>query len=323
VIAALLAAAAAAALPVGTARWRAELGGVPVGFAELRIACEGEACLAAYESRLRAPAEAGGAERRTRVEVEVDRGGRHRGGAVRVWSGARRQDAPGAEGAVPSALVEVVLAAAGPEPACVDLFREGRRERARACGRRAGDAVEADVDGVGVRIVPGDAGFPAEIVVAGRFRFVADARAAVPPRPPALAGTRVPGPADPAAARAFCGAPVDAAPPPPPPGLPPARAAGESCREKTRAWLETARRRGREGRTAVGVAWDGGGFVWHAWAEVRDGERWIAVDPSFGELPAGGPRFTLGRYADGDAAAREAAGARILACWGAARVEGP
>jgi transglutaminase-like putative cysteine protease len=70
----------------------------------------------------------------------------------------------------------------------------------------------------------------------------------------------------------------------------------------------------------VGVAWDGSAFVWHAWAEVRSAEGWIPVDPSFGQLPARGPRFTIGRWGAGDDAAREVAGARILACWGSARV---
>jgi transglutaminase-like putative cysteine protease len=106
-----------------------------------------------------------------------------------------------------------------------------------------------------------------------------------------------------------------------PAGLPPPRAAGASCRERTAAWLAEAARAGFSGRTAVGVAWDGGDFVWHAWAEVRAGGRWIAVDPSFGEAPARGPRFTLGRWAADDRGARDAAGQAILACWGASRVE--
>ncbi len=85
--------------------------------------------------------------------------------------------------------------------------------------------------------------------------------------------------------------------------------------------MAEAGRRGLEARTAVGVAHDGEGFVWHAWAEVRGADGWTAVDPAFGEAPARGPRFTLGRYAPGDAAARAEAGRRILACWGRGRVE--
>ena len=127
------------------------------------------------------------------------------------------------------------------------------------------------------------------------------------------------GPADPREARWFCRVPVD------PPAdearaaaLPPPRAEGKSCREKTAAWLVVARARGLEGRTAVGVAWDGQRFAWHAWPEVRAGAGWIAVDPSFGQRPARGPRFTVARYGDGDDAGREAAGAGILRCWGSA-----
>lgn len=321
---ALLALAVAAALPTGAARWRAELAGRPVGVAELSIACRGARCDVRYRSRLRLPAESGGGRADAAVDVQVDRAGRFQGGALRVRPGgaARAPDAP--PGAVPSSLVEVVLAAEAPADgaeACVPFFDEARRAVRRACARRAGGALAADVGGTAVTVVPGADGFPAEVVVSGRFRYVRDASAGVPRAPPRLAGTRVPGPADPRAARRFCGVPVD---PPAPPGagaLPAPAARGESCREKTAAWLAAARRRGLAGRTAVGVAWDGEAFVWHAWAEVRAGGAWIPVDPSFGEAPARGPRFTVARYADGDGAAREAAGAAILACWGAARVE--
>ncbi|HEY6099663.1 MAG TPA: transglutaminase-like domain-containing protein, partial [Anaeromyxobacter sp.] len=87
------------------------------------------------------------------------------------------------------------------------------------------------------------------------------------------------------------------------------------------AWVATARRAGIPARVALGVAWDGAAFVWHAWAEARAGGAWIPVDPSFGQAPARGPRFTLARHAPGDGAARAEAGRRILACWGRARVE--
>jgi len=316
VIVALIAGLALAALPAGTVRYRAELAGEPVGFAELRVRCAQTACDVVSDVRLRLPAEAGGAVKVAHAEVEVDREGRFRGGA--------RSSPEGIAGAVPSALVEVVLAAeADGAQRCFTFFDEERPTPRRACGRRDGAAIAADIGGVEVRIVPDGDGFPREVVVVGRFRYVRDAAAAVPARAPRLAGTRVAGPQDPRAAVAFCGAPADA-----PPGsartdalLPPPRAAGESCREKTAAWLAAARARGLEGRAAVGVAWDGEAFVWHEWAEVRAGGAWLAVDPSFGELPARGPRFTVARFGDGDDAAREVAGARILACWGSARVE--
>ena len=69
------------------------------------------------------------------------------------------------------------------------------------------------------------------------------------------------------------------------------------------------------------MAWDGGSFVWHEWAEVRSGGTWVPVDPAFGQLPARGPRFTIGRIDDADLDARDRAGARIIACWGRSRVE--
>jgi transglutaminase-like putative cysteine protease len=69
------------------------------------------------------------------------------------------------------------------------------------------------------------------------------------------------------------------------------------------------------------VAFDGGAFVWHAWAEVQAGGRWVPIDPAFRQAPARGPRFTLATWEDGDEEARAEAGRRILACWGRAAVE--
>lgn len=341
--AALLALALAATLPTGTARWRAELAGHPVGVAELSIACRGTACEVRYRARLRLPAESGGMVTDSGVELEVDRFGRYQGGRVRVRRAGAEREGAGVLGAVPASLVEVVLAAeATPDgaPTCVPWFEEAPQlrfpkergsaggegpEGRRACARRSGAAVVVDLGAGPVSIVPAPDRFPAEVVVAGRFRYVRDAAAEVPREAPRLAGARVRGPADPRRARAFCDVPVDGAPVAPPDAdvaeLPPPAARGESCREKSNAWLAAARRRGFEGRTAVGVAWDGQGFVWHAWAEVQVGGVWLPVDPAFGQLPARGPRFTVGRYAEADAAARDAAGARILGCWGVGGVE--
>lgn len=319
---AVLLAALAAALPEGTARYRAELGGEPLGFAELRVTCAAGSCSARYESRLRLPAEAGGGVGHSRVDVEVDRDGRWRGGRLVVLRSGARSSPSGVPGAVPASLLELALGAAAPAVGedCVPFFDEHDPAPATACARREGARLAAEVDGLAEVIVPGADGFPAEVVVAERLRFVRDAAASVPARAPRLAGTRVPGPQDPRAARRFCGAPPDPPGAGPAAGLPAPRAPGSSCREKTAAYLAAARARGIEGRTAVGVAWDGGAFVWHAWAELRSGEAWIAVDPAFGELPARGPRFTLGRYGERDARARNEAGARILACWGHAHV---
>jgi hypothetical protein len=318
VIAAPLALAAAlAALPEGTVRWRAEVRGEPVGWADLRVGCGARGCLVRYRSRLRLPAESGGGVLASDVEVEVDRDGAYRGGRV-VVDGAPRGAGAELAGAVPASLLEVVLAGAA-DGACARWFDERAPAPRRSCARREGARVLADADGVAEEIVPGADGLPAEVRVEGSLAFVRDPGAQLPARAPRLAGTRVPGPEDPGRARSFCGASLDPDPGAAPAGLPPPRASGESCREKAAAWVREARRRGREAREAVGVAFDGGGFVWHAWAEVRDGSRWIPVDPSFGELPARGPRFTLATQA-GEPGDRARAGARVLRCWGAAGV---
>jgi len=125
----------------------------------------------------------------------------------------------------------------------------------------------------------------------------------------------------PEAARRFCGRTAEPAALAALRGLPAAAAEGRSCREKTARWLAAAAAVGRAGRHVVGVAWDGAAFVWHEWAEVRAGAGWVPVDPSFGQLPAEGPRFALARFAPGDLAGEAEAGAAILACWGTARIE--
>ena len=81
-------------------------------------------------------------------------------------------------------------------------------------------------------------------------------------------------------------------------------------------YLSRAAALGHEGRVAVGLAWDGEALAWHAWAELREGDAWVPVDPTFRQLPARGPRFTVARYAPDDPAARLAAGRAVLACWG-------
>ncbi len=336
--AALLAAlfAAATALPEGKARYRFELGGEHVGVVEISVACFGERCTAVYTSERRAPADAGGRRSSHQVEVEVDREGRWRGGKLRVTEDGARLKATGVDGAVPAFLAEVVLARAipaaprkgwqsalppGPE-LCIDAFDEASGERGKACARREGDALGGATLGIAEAIAPSTDGFPAAVAIpAHGVRFVRDADATTPREPPRLHGTVVAGPEDPASADAFCGVKRD----PEPPAaaevafLPEPRADGASCREKAAAWLRRAAHAGLTGRSAVGVAWDGGRFVWHAWAEVRLERGWIAVDPSFGERPARGPRFTVATY--DDERSRAKAGERILACWGRARVE--
>lgn len=318
--------AAAPPLPAGTARYAMHLGGEQVGVVELTLRCEGPACRASWESRQRLPAEAGGGVRARRVEVEVDRAGRAVGPARVVEpDGAREAALP--RGAVPVMLAEVALAAAAGEGApatCLEAVDERTGAALRACATRRGDWLEVTVGRERERVRAARGAFPAEVELPAQgVRFRLDPGAGLPAAPPRLFGVRVAGPEDARDGAAFCGVRADAAPrPDAAAGLPAPAAAGPTCREKTAAWLARARAAGLRGRTVVGVAFDGGGWVWHAWPEVHVGGRWVAVDPSFRQAPARGPRFALGRYEEGDEEARAEAGRRILACWGRAAVTG-
>ncbi len=57
------------------------------------------------------------------------------------------------------------------------------------------------------------------------------------------------------------------------------------CTEHATLFVALARAVGLPARVAVGVAYwpPGGGLGWHAWAEVRVGEQWIAVDPTWNQ----------------------------------------
>ncbi len=72
------------------------------------------------------------------------------------------------------------------------------------------------------------------------------------------------------------------------------------CTEHAILFVALARALGIPSRVAVGVAYwpPGGGFGWHAWAEVHAGGDWIAVDPTWNQpiadathlkLAGGGP----------------------------------
>jgi hypothetical protein len=324
-IAALLATLTVSAIAQGETRYRFELGGEPVGTAELRVRCGGARCAVRWSVRTRAPEAAGGAIHARRVELESDLEGRWIDGSLAVYEDGEPVGAKGSWGAVPVSLAELVLARArDDESPCVEVFDERSGEVGKACSRRAtGASWEVDVRGERERVRMGANGLPAEVEVPGqRVGYFADPRAEVPAIPPRLFGVTVPGGRAPGEARRFCGAPLDPAPGAEVPrGVPPPAASGATCREKTARWLELAARAGLAGRAAVGVAWDGAAFAWHSWAEVQVGGAWVAVDPSFGQLPARGPRFTLARFADGDAAARAVAGRRVLECWGRARIE--
>ncbi len=352
---ALLVALAPGTLPLGTARYAMTLGGEPVGLIELSLRCDGPACLASWESRQRMPEEAGGAIRARRVVVPVDRRGLARGPA-RVSEGGRTRDVVLPKGKVPAMLVEVALGdaggAAGPPSAegprgdegagglfagapggadetagpqtCLEAVDELTGRPLTACARREGEWLEmlAGRQAARVRVRPGR--FPSEIQVPSQgVRFRLDPNASLPSAAPRLYGSALPGPADPRDAFAFCGRSLDPEPAPDAAaGLPAAVGAGPTCRERTADWLGRVREAGLRGRTAVGAAWDGGGFVWHAWGEVLVAGRWVPVDPSFRQAPARGPRFTLATYEDGDEGARRDAGLKIVGCWGRGAVTG-
>ena len=319
-----LLALALSTLPRGQAAWRMELSGQPVGLVTLAQRCAGEVCTVRWVSRQRLPAEAGGAVQERRVELEVDTEGRALG-PVRVTEGGTTREVRLPAGAVPALLLEQVMAARlGKSPAaCLDVADELTGAAVRACGRREAGRLRLDLGTELEWVRPGPDGFADEVLLpAQRIRFVREAGARLPERPPRLFGVEVDGPARPEAGARFCGV-ARAAPPPPTlsAALPAPRADGASCREVTAAWLTRARAAGWRGRTAVGVAWSGAAWSWHAWAEVLVDGGWVAVDPTFHQAPASADRFRLATWEEGDEPARAEAGRRILECWGRARVE--
>lgn len=311
-----------ATLREGAARYRVELAGAHVGVAELAFTCPDAArCRLAWSSTLRLPAASGGQLVEKRVAAVMDREGRVAGEVALDLDGARRvvPMAPGGAEAVPASAAELLLAARG--GGCLAIVDEESGAAGTACGAIEGRTLRATVLGVAEVVTLADDGFPARVEVpAQRTCYVRDAGARAPDAAPPLE-VRVPGPEDATRARRFCGrAPDGPAPAVDLARLPPPRPDGRSCRDQAAAYVSQAREAGLEARVALGVAHDGRGFVWHAWAEVRTSAGWVAVDPAFGELPARGPRFTVARHAR-DAAGRDAAGRGILACWGTAAVE--
>jgi hypothetical protein len=321
VIALALALLAARAEPAqGTARYRIELGGVQVGVAELAFACGGgDACRLTWSSAMRLPAAAGGQLRTKRLAGDVDRAGLLVRRRVEVDVDGATRAVPVPPDVAPASAAELLLAVRG--GGCLPVVEEESGETGVACAELRGGELRATVLGVAELVTVGEDGFPAVVEIPSqRTRYVRDAGARVPEEAPPLE-VRVPGPPRARAARTFCGRTPDRpAPTADPSRLPPARPDGRSCRTQAAEYVEAARSAGLAARVALGVAHDGDGFVWHAWAEVRTGAGWVAVDPAFGQLPARGPRFTIARHG-GDDASLAAAGRSILACWGTASVE--
>jgi hypothetical protein len=321
--AALLMALSLAALPQGVATWRLELAGQPVGLVTLELRRAGDGSAVRWRSRQRLPVEAGGGLLTRSAALEVDAEGRARGPVRLVEGGVARQLTLPA-GAIPALLLEPLLTERlrhAPE-ACLDAVEEQSGAPLRGCARREAGRLRIAMGAELEWVVPGDDGFAKEVLLpAQRIRFVRDAGARLPERPPRLFGVEVDGPARPDAGARFGG--VARAPPPATPraALPAPRADGASCREVTATWLEQARAAGWRGRTAVGVAWSGAAWSWHAWAEVLVDGGWVAIDPTFQQAPASADRFRLATWEAGDEPARAVAGRKILGCWGRARVE--
>lgn len=300
-------------------RYRMEMAGEPVGVAVLRLKCAADRCRAWFETEARLPEAGGGGIARRRTEAVTDRDGRAVPPEPADGSGAP-------PGPVASLLAEAVLARAREgERRCIEVVDVESRRAGPACATRRGAWLTGEILGEPARFRARAGRLPDEVILPAQgTRFVADREASIPPRAPGALGTEVPSPPGAGEERAlhFCGlppAPED--PEPPPRGVPRDFAEDGSCREKTAAYLSAARRDGVQGRHVVGVAWDGSRFVWHEWAEVAVGGRWVPVDPSFRQVPAAAPRFAVARFADGDDASRAEAGRRVLACWGRARVE--
>jgi transglutaminase-like putative cysteine protease len=74
-----------------------------------------------------------------------------------------------------------------------------------------------------------------------------------------------------------------------------ARARAGDCTEHARLMVALCRAIGLPAREVGGVTWvpDLGGFGYHAWTEVWVG-RWIAVDPSWNEVPANATHIHMG-----------------------------
>jgi hypothetical protein len=73
------------------------------------------------------------------------------------------------------------------------------------------------------------------------------------------------------------------------------RARRGDCNEHAQLYVALARAAGIPARVAAGLTYLDGKFYYHAWPEVWL-ERWVAVDPTFGQFPADAAhlRFTVG-----------------------------
>ena len=78
------------------------------------------------------------------------------------------------------------------------------------------------------------------------------------------------------------------------------------CTEHSRLFVALCRAVGIRAREVKGLVYanygqGGPGLYWHAWAEVKVGDDWIAVDPTFGQDVADATHIALGRGSRQDA----------------------
>lgn len=78
------------------------------------------------------------------------------------------------------------------------------------------------------------------------------------------------------------------------------------CTEHSRLFVALSRAAGIRAREVKGLVYanygqGGPGLYWHAWAEVKVGDQWIAVDPTFGQDVADATHIALGRGTRQDA----------------------
>jgi len=66
------------------------------------------------------------------------------------------------------------------------------------------------------------------------------------------------------------------------------------CNEHTVLYVALARAAGLPARPVAGLLLVDGRFYYHAWAEIYLGD-WVAVDPTFGQLPADAAHVRLVR----------------------------
>jgi|GEM_PF-6612525 hypothetical protein len=74
------------------------------------------------------------------------------------------------------------------------------------------------------------------------------------------------------------------------------------CSEYTRLFVALCRAAGYPAREVVGVAYAGDsepGMMYHAWGEVYVKDRWLAVDPTWNQLPIDATHLTLARDRSG------------------------